>query len=156
MTVSTHCSRCGCSRTFAPVRRQEARGEGLEAERINPTDRPSRIVDLSQWLSLFHMLLESAASEPSPPAARLKGYRAALCLTEALKFYGDDELPPETAFFSQTTLDIFRQHPEKFARQRLRDMQAKLPSLPKMARQVVRDDRAKGRRWWQFWRRRIH
>ena len=121
---------------------------------INPTDKPSRIVDPGQWLSLFYMLIESASAETSKPATRLKGLQAALCLAEALKFYGDDELPPASAFFTSQSMETFRQHPEKFARQRLRDMQAKLPALSVMAGNVALDRYHNQRRWWQLWKKR--
>ncbi|GAG20851.1 unnamed protein product, partial [marine sediment metagenome] len=120
---------------------------------ISPTAEPSKIIDLAQWLSLFYMLAESAAEGDSPVATRRRGYQAALCLAEALKFYGDDQLPPASAFFTPATAEVFRQHPERFARQRLRDIQAKLPALSTMAGHVDRDEGAAKKRWWQFWRR---
>ena len=43
---------------------------------------------------------------------------------------GDDELPPESAFFTEATLSAFREHPQNFPRQLLRDLQAKLPPTP--------------------------
>jgi hypothetical protein len=153
VALPARCRNCGAERSFAFLCRHELPAHGPEAQTVNPSDAPSRIVDLAQWLSLFYVLIESAATETSKPATRLTGYQAALCLAESLKFYGDNELPPESAFFSPATLGAYREHPEKFAKQRLLDMQAKLPALHAMARNVSRDERARRRRWWQLWRR---
>ena len=97
-----HCRHCGAKQEFR-FRCAKGRGDTGDDEVINPTDEPSTLVDLRQWLSLFYALIEAATREPSRPEARRIGYRAALCLAEALKFYGDDELPPESAFFTETT-----------------------------------------------------
>ena len=104
-------------------------------------------------MSLFYLLVESAAKEDAPTATRRTGYRAALCLAEALKFYGDDELPPRSAFFTETSARAFSEHPENFAKQKLRDMQSKLPPIAKMARRVARDEASPRPKWWRFWRR---
>jgi hypothetical protein len=150
LRVQACCAGCGAGRAFSFHCDGDSQQLGEHVEQVNLTDEPSRIIDLSQWLSLFCMLIESAAAKSDKVAARSKGFQAALCLTEALKFYGDDELPDESAFFTDETRAVFREHPEKFARQRLRDMQAKLPSLPKMAIHVRRDVKAKAKRWWRF------
>ncbi len=124
------------------------------AERINPTRDPSRIIDTGQWLSLFYMLVEKASAASGIDARRI-GFQAAQCLDEALKFYTeDDELPPESAFFVASSRQAFSEHPEKFARQRLRDMRSKLPDLRIMAVKIARDADVKQKRpWWQFWKR---
>lgn len=150
--VKGRCTRCGAQREFRFLCEDEGSGEAVRNEQINPAEKPSRIIDLGQWLSLFHMLIESAASTARKTEARRTGFRAALCLAEALKFYTDDELPPDSSFFTEKSLTAFREHPEKFARQRLRDMQTKLPSLPRMARSVARDERPQRGRWWEFWK----
>ena len=162
--IDAHCKHCRHQQSFsvrcqypppetrAAQRAASQSSAGAEAEIINPDDDPSRIVDLGQWLSLFYMLIESASSQEDPAETRRIGFRAALCLAEALKFYGDDQLPPESAFFLPERLETYRTCPENFARQKLRDMQAKLPNLAIMARNVSRDDRTTRRRWWQFWR----
>jgi hypothetical protein len=153
--VDAHCKQCRHRQAFAVACEYSPPETGAGAEVINPDDEPSRIIDLGQWLSLFYMLIESAASQQDPVETRRLGFRAALCLAEALKFYGDDELPPESAFFSPERLETYRKSPENFARQKLRDMQGKLPHLDVMARNVSRDERTQTarRKWWQFWRR---
>ena len=149
--VEVRCEHCSKRRRIAFVCEHPVPSDGPESELINPTDEPSRVVDLAQWLSLFYGLLESASAQRQSAATRRAGYRAALCLAEALKFYEDDELPPATAFYSDRTRETFREHPESFARQRLRDMQAKLPTLGAMARRLKQDKRMR-RPWWKFWK----
>lgn len=152
MHVPTHCKSCKSVQILQT--RCLPLPEGADPLIINPTDQPSRIIDLAQWLSLFYLLIESAAAEASRPAVRQMGYQAALCLAEALKFYSDDELPPESAFFTQSSREAFREHPGNFARQKLRDMQAKLPDLGAMGRRLQRDSEShRPRQWWRFWRR---
>ena len=151
--LRARCTHCGREREFAFRCGHVTGGNGLESETINPTDEPSAIIDVAQWLSLFYLLIETAASEGSRAACRRAGYRAALCLDEALKFYREGGEPPASAFFSEATASVFREHPEKYSRCRLREMQGKLPSRPTMARRLARDEGAARRRWWQFWRR---
>lgn len=153
-SVPARCRHCDAEREFAFSCEFDLPSRGVEAEAINPGDEPSEIIDLGQWLSLFYLLIESAASERSEPATRRDGYRASLCLEEALKFYeGDDELPPDSAFFSPRSMAARREHAENFAREKLRNMQAKLPSPGAMRRRIRRDQSIAKRRWWQFWRR---
>ena len=143
---------CGSEQTFRFLCESDPPESGPDQERINPTDRPSRIVDLAQWLSLFYMLAESAASKRDKTATRQAGFAAALCLAEALKFYGDNELPPVSAFFGSNSMAAFHEHPANFARQKLRDMQARLPALNTMAEHIEKDRHARRKRWWQFWK----
>jgi len=150
--LEARCRQCQAETSFDFLCEHPVPDRGPEAECVNPTPAPSHIIDLGQWLSLFYLLIESAASEPTAAGARRASYQAALCLGEALKFYADDELPPLSAFFAPRSVEAFREHPERFARQALRDMQAKLPALPRLARRVARDEKA-GTRWWRVWRR---
>ena len=151
--VRAKCRQCGAERDFVFTCDAVLPTRGAQAETISLSDRPSRIIDLGQWLSLFYLLVESASAATSKPATRRDGYRAAMCLAEALRFYGgDDELPPASALFTERSAAAFHEHPENFTRQKLRDMQAKLPSTGAMHRNVNRDEDAAGRRWWQFWR----
>lgn len=153
-TLDTECAHCGARHAHGFVCEHAVPDAGPEAERINPTDEPSRVVDLAQWVGLFYLLIEHASNETSRAGARRTGYRAALCLAEALKFYGDDELPPESAFFSDETRECFRQRPQSFTKQTLRDRQSKLPALGAMAARITEDeDRRRQSKWWQFWRR---
>ena len=154
VAVEAICNACSARTALRFACENQLPPGGLESQCISPVNQPSRIIDLCQWLSLFYRLIESAAAQVSSYQTRQNGFAAALCLAEALKFYGDDELPPESAFFSPQSLDAFHQHCEKFARQRLRDIQAKLPALPVMAYRLSQDliPRSKKKKW-QFWRR---
>ena len=149
--IDAICSHCQKPRRFRFTIKHNVPADGPESELINPSETPSKIVDLAQWVSLFYHLIESAASISSKHATRRTGFIAALCLAEALKFYKSDELPPESAFFSERTLAIFHGHPEKYARQHLRDMQAKLPTIRKMTGMLQQDQKRSEKKWWQFW-----
>ncbi|MFA6134321.1 MAG: hypothetical protein WC869_09945 [Phycisphaerae bacterium] len=153
VTVRARCHACGDTLEQTFCCELDLPAEGAESEVINPTDSPSRLIDLGGWLSLFYLLIESAAADPVVLSIRRQGYQATLCLAEALKFYGEDELPGEGAFFSAASAQAFRDHPEKFARQKLRDILSRLPALPLMARRISADERKQRPRWWRFWMR---
>ncbi|MFP3937492.1 MAG: hypothetical protein ACLFVW_04050 [Phycisphaerae bacterium] len=149
-SIDARCKSCGREETFEFVCDSASRDE--DAELISASESPSGLIDVAQWLSLFYRHIETAADDNTPARERrLLGYRAALCLREALKFYGEeDELPDASAFFTEPSRDAFREHPESFAREKLLDMRSKLPKLGAMA-QSVKSDREKTRkRWWQF------
>ena len=120
---------------------------------LNPTADASTLIDVGQWLTLHQCMLERAEETPDPSERRWRRFRAVQCLDEALKFYGaDSELPPESAFFADSSRRAFREHPQRFARSRLLDLRARLPDVEveaKVARQVARVGRQ--RRWWKFW-----
>ncbi len=127
--------------------------------RINPTDEPSRAIDLAQWLMLFEAIIRKADEVADPAVSRRLGYEAAQCLEEALKFYGTDggEWPDEAAFFHPWTRRRFREHRQVFARTRLVEMRGRLPSLGRMEQRLTAPATATRapdkRRWWAFWRR---
>lgn len=103
---------------------------------INPTEDPSEIVDVAGWLTLYAVVTDDAESlglDAQTSAERTEirrlRMRAALCLDEALKFYDlDNELPPEDAFYDDGSRRQFREHPELFARIRIIELRAALPS----------------------------
>jgi len=151
--VEAHCRACLQAEVFSFEIEHDTPLTGSESETINPTEQPSGLIDLAQWLSLFYLLLERAATEPDRLVSRQASYQAALCLGEALKFYRDDEQPDETAFFSDASREVFREHPKDFSRRRLQDMRGKLPAMNVMSRRIDRDHWVRNRKWWQFWRR---
>ncbi len=151
--LPVRCRACEAQREVEFICEFELPESGAGSETVNPKPAPSAVIDLAGWLSLFYLLAESASQAPDAVAARREGYRAGLCLAEALKFYGDDELPPETAFYAERSAAAFHEHPEGFAKERLLRMHAKLPSLDVMRRNIERDVLAPRPRWWQFWRR---
>ncbi|MGC9453377.1 MAG: hypothetical protein ACP5HU_00790 [Phycisphaerae bacterium] len=148
LSIKARCKSCGHEKTFEFVCDSSGREE--DAELISASDAPSGLIDVAQWLSLFYRHLEKAADDNTPPRERrLLGYRAALCLREALKFYGeDDELPDPSAFFTESSREAFHQHPESFARRKLLDMRSKLPKLNTMAKSVQADRKKSKKRWW--------
>ena len=146
--IKTRCRHCGHGNSLNVVYSLE---EQSDAELINPTDQPSRIVDLSQWLSVASLLTDTAFADQAYAYPGRKGYQAMLCFSEALKFYDDNELPPLDAFFSEATLEIFHEHPEQFAKQRLRDTQARLPCPVNLDRADPEDENRYQRSWWKFW-----
>lgn len=150
-TLTTRCEHCGRVREYL----FHVAGEELPAipasgeRRINPSGRPSQLIDVVGWVTLYQMNLsaaERASSRGERHELQLEAYD---CLTEALKFYDEEsELPPESAFFSARAQRRLRDHPEQYIRSSLL---AKLARLPRRS-----DGRVAGltpRKWWQFWRR---
>ena len=153
--VLARCGKCQGEQTLSFVLPAEyvPSGQGPQSGvRISRTDQPSRIIDVAQWLTLFHVILEAASREKDRGKARLLGYDAAQCLEEAVKFYEpDNDLPPASAFFSEETRRQCTDHPELFARSRLIEQRARLPALDAMERQLRARKEKLGKRWWQFW-----
>lgn len=152
--ITAHCKACRAESEFSFACRNVSAPDENDDECINPTASPSELIDLGQWLSLYSLMLESAASADLPYQSHQYNYRAALCLCEALKFYSDDELPDKSAFFSHASDLAFREHPENFARQRLRDMLSKLPTehqTDPAPHHAASDTGGKPRRWWKIW-----
>lgn len=162
--LTARCQSCGHEQVFI-FDLADVRDSNAEATRINPTQEPSRAVDLAQWLTLFEAIVRAADQQTEPSESRRLGYEAAQCLEEALKFYpeGDGEWPEESAFFYDWTLDRFRQHKHLFARTRLVDLRRKLPTLTRMEQRMAAPS-VQGERlgtspkpvkkpWWAFWRR---
>ena len=126
--VTARCERCG--HEHAAEFRSEFEPSDPQTPCVNPLDEPSRLVDLNQWLGVAYVLIDQITENRGADAHALQ-LQAAVCLTEALKFYDpDDEVPPVDAFFHETSQRAFREHPETFARQHVCDLLAKLPPMP--------------------------
>ena len=99
---------------------------------INPTDEPSRLVDLNQWLGLAYLHAEAAGSHRIASSEHhARQLWAAACLTEALKFYPKDaEFPPQGACWVETSQRALADHPNIFSREILMGLRTKLPPLP--------------------------
>ena len=150
MRIPATCGACQAAseHAFRLLRRPDPReGEHIAAV-VNPTDEPSRLIDVAQWITLFRMITEAAARETDKIEARHMGLEAAQCLEEALKFYddADNDLPPAEAFFHHTSRERFRAQPEQFSRRRLLDLRSKLPSMTVM-RARLKAPRKKP--WWR-------
>jgi len=102
---------------------------------INPTESPSAVIDVAGWLKLYALLNDEARvyadkthSTDDRATIRRLHLQASACLSEALKFYDEDnDLPPTNAFFSKQSQKQFHQHPEVFVRNCLIELRAKLP-----------------------------
>ena len=154
LAVAARCPDCAASEESSFDIERGLPADPPRSELISLSDEPSRIIDLAGWGGLFYMFLSAADRQSDRIAIRRLGHQAALCLVEALKFYEDDELPPPSAFFHDLSRTAFHEHPQKFARQRLLDMKAKLPSLASMEHRLEQDQARQRQSWWQrLWER---
>jgi hypothetical protein len=121
---------------------------------VNPTDSPSRIIDVARWITLFRVITEAAARETDKMEARRLGLEAAQCLEEALKFYDDPDssVPPPEAFFHESSRRRFRANPEQFAKERLIGLRAKLPSMSLMRSRLSPSSKTEKKSWWKRWK----
>ena len=149
VTVSSTCAACGgqADHTFRIAHDLKAENESTGAV-VNPTDDPSGIIDVAQWITLFRMITEAAGREPDKVQMRHLGLEAAQCLDEALKFYDEvgNDLPPPEALFHDSSRSRFRSNPEQFSRQRLINLRGKLPTTEEMR---ARLRAPKKKRWWR-------
>jgi len=110
---------------------------------------PSALIDVSEWLTLYSMAVEAAGQLTTRTLARGVLIEAGECLAEALKFYhAGSDVPPGEAFFSDETLGRFREHPERFARQRLIDLAAELPVPSTRPPAAITLNRPASTKWW--------
>lgn len=149
-SLTTTCDSCNEKDTYhflidPPPTREEA-----QSSIINPTTQRSAAIDILGWLTLFRSILDAAGREQNKETGRQLAYEASQCLDEALRFYAKgEELPEEDAFYSDSTLQRFRSHPEEFAKSKWRERRLKLPDM----RAKTRSGNAPtSKRWWQFWR----
>jgi len=143
----TRCKKCRQGRRLQFNRSELMIDEAATASHplpeVNPTDQPSRLIDLGQWLALFYSILSAAAEQSDRKEAQRLGYEATLCIEEALKFYHpDSDLPPADALWVESSKQRLQERPETFVRQKLIHMREKLPSLQVM-RQSITDPKTK-------------
>lgn len=108
-----------------------------QAPPINRSEKCSRVLDVAGWMMLAGRLSEAARVKMSPDApatdrtaGRQMLIQAGECLDEALKFYeADNDLPPADAFFTDAGKRQFREQPERFLRQQILGLRAKLPVI---------------------------
>jgi len=116
---------------------------------INPTSRASEIIDVAEWLTLYRMAVETAESIRDRSMARAVRIEAGQCVAEALKlFEPDNDVPPDSAFFSAESLERFRAHPDRFARQRLIALANGLPTSMVQPPAPISLNRPPGTKWW--------
>ncbi len=142
------CPECG-EKTAYRFRIDSRWAAARELPLINPTEEPSKLIDVAQWLTLYHTVLARSREASDRTASRREAFQAALCIAEALKFYEpDNDLPPASAFFSDQAREQARAHPAFFARDKLLSLQSGLPDL--RATQAVTNAKS-ARKWWKFW-----
>ncbi len=147
------CRDCRTRQDFLfDVTRCDQQPEPIEMPRPIDDPKPSRVIDVSQWLALFHAILKAAGGTRDRASSRRLGFEAAQCLEEALKFYdGDEDLPPREAFLTDKSFQRSREHPAGFARSRLIEYRDKLPATGIMRARISRDDRGASPRGWRRW-----
>lgn len=149
-TMPVACGKCSAETLLHFCINPPPTREQAHSSQINPTLQRSSAIDLLGWLTLFQAILDAAQKETHKTAGRELAYEAALCLDEALKFYdGENDLPPADAFFSESSRQRFREHPERFARSKWRERRLRLPD---MKAKTDPGDRPNRRPWWRFWR----
>lgn len=124
------CAHCGADRREAFVLRRGDQRAALSPTTINPTDEPSKVIDLHDWLTLYAVFMERAASEQQARRIRSLRLRAGECLTEALKFYEDGDQPPPQAGFDAHSRQYLIDNAEAVSRRRILELRAKLPHVP--------------------------
>ena len=150
--LSATCPVCATDETLYFRIQPEPTAAQARSNLINPTSEPSRSIDLLGWLTIFRSILGATSSETDKQEIRNLAIECAQCLDEALKFYDpDNELPPQSAFFSDASRRRFREHPQQFARSRWLHERSKLPSVVIQQGDDGPDKRAG---WWSRLRRR--
>ncbi|MCB9851745.1 MAG: hypothetical protein H6819_01515 [Phycisphaerales bacterium] len=150
---------CKCRQCGKPVEQRfqidpPPTRESAQSKIINPTDSPSRAIDLVGWLNLFQLILSAAGRSQDRIEGRELALEAAACLDEALKFYRDgNEMPPESAFFSAAGRTALREHPQRFLRSTWLQRRMTLPNAA-AATKGPADPQTRRRRWWPFGRKR--
>ena len=127
--IDVTCKSCTADHTYTFIIPEDlARLDPDRPNRINPTVEPSKIVDVAQWITLYRILCEAADKERNRSKARIIRIEAGFCLEESLKFYGEEsELPPDAAFFHDSSRERLKKNPETFSRSRLIHLLASLP-----------------------------
>ena len=169
VTMQAKCSHCNEEAFFwfeVPDQEPPPGESGRPRRRINSTDEPSEILDVTQWVTLHRIVLNAAERVSDRGEARELRCDAAECLDEALRFYEEDsDLPPAEALFSERSRRRVKGRPELYIRQALiakrralptRDVGLQSRSLGKGGAPgpgASADSTAQGkRRWWRWWR----
>lgn len=162
--VAATCFKCGARRTFH-FQLDSRVGPKDPIRQINPTQEPSRALDVAEWMDLarFYLGRIERLSDKVRKAQSLLDARQ--CLEEAMKFYSpDDDAPPASALWSKTSRRKAAQQTEAFRRKTIEAMLGRLPPLDRLRQADSLDQKAfekavrqrakerVGRKWWQFWR----
>ena len=162
--VTARCAACGTGQTFhfqldAPV------GPKGPIRQVNPTDEPSRAIDLAGWMDLARFYLGRIDRLQQAVERAQSLLDARQCLEEALKFYdARREDPPASALWSKASRDKARRQGDAFQRSALVQMLDRIPPIERLRQADALDQKAfekgvrarakerVGRRWWQFWK----
>lgn len=116
---------------------------------VNRSGRPSEVIDVVQWLTLYGMAVDSAGFPADRKLIRAALLEAGQCLAEALRFYvPDNDLPPQNAFFAAESLERFREHPNLFTRSRLIELSEGLPVSAVNPPAALAWNRPTSTMWW--------
>ena len=153
LSIEVKCDACRAASTMIFELPLELAGAGADSDIVNPTNEPSRIIDVAQWLTLWRVISELSGRETDKVEARQLALGAAQCLEEALKFYDevDNDLPPPEAFFHDSSRCRFQDNPEEFARRRLINLRSKLPVMSAVTSGPSPTGREPKTRWWRRW-----
>ena len=165
--VTARCARCGAEQTL----RFELAAPGPGAapptaiREINPTDEPSRALDLVEWMQLGRFYLERIGRLRDLLERAQSLLDARQCLEEALKFYGPgDDGPPPRALWSDASRAKAAEQPALYSRAGLAAMLDRMPPMKELRKvdapeqkafeKAVRQEAEKRvGKWWQFWKR---
>lgn len=123
------CGNCGSSHEyrFAECGGDVSDDPLAQNSPINPTENPSLIIDVVQWVSLYAYFADAASRTPDPQESRWRMIRAGECLDEALRFYDDGQLPDESVAFAIGSRELLRKHPSRYRRDHLAGLRQKCP-----------------------------
>jgi len=164
--VTARCARCSTERTF-PFDLVSAAGATAPTavREINPTDEPSRALDVAEWMHLARFYLERIERLQDAVSRAQSLLDARQCLEEAMKFYGPgDDAPPAGALWSDASRKRVAEHPDAYRRSSLVAMLDRMPPMKDLRRadameqkafeKAVRQEAVKRTgKWWQFWKR---
>jgi hypothetical protein len=149
LTMQAKCSNCNAEFWYLFEFPDANAPAGESGTRINASAEPSRILDVTDWVTLHQIVLNAADRASDRTEARELRCDAGECLDEALRFFeAESELPPADALFSMDSRRRLKDRPELYIRQAIIEKRRKLPSR----RPAIAASPRHGRRWWRFWR----
>jgi hypothetical protein len=138
--VEAKCPDCGKREEFLfDVSEFYGDPDTYQSLRVNPTESPSRAIDLEGWtrLALFYLAL-GARAEAEADRVQTE-YMAAQCLDEGLKMFSpSEEMPPEDAFFMTAEESGRRtlREQESFRRGNILELRKRLPPTEELRERI--------------------
>ncbi len=165
--VHATCPGCGAERTFTfALRQRPEAARPAPVREVNPTDEPSRAIDLGQWMTLARFYLARIERLRDAVAKAQSLLDARQCLEEALKFFPPAaETAPADALWTDAGRHVAAETPDLLTRPRIETMLARLPAKDDLQRvdapeqrefekALKQEARRRKGRWWQLWKRR--